>query len=409
MTCAGVVLGTNYNGLSIIQALGMRGIPCYAADSRRSVGTFSRYAHFWQVPDPQEDEEAFVETLVALLQRLKARPVVFPTGDQWAVGLARHAEELRPYARLCVGSRQAVELVVRKADFYEWAQEKGYPVPRSWSPAALSEIALSAYPLVAKPVYRRISSGVDTSHNAVEMDRMRFILLHNRDEAEAFVHGLESQSKRFVLQEFVPGKSDCMFTIGVYSNAQHECVGMFTGRKVRGFPADHGDCVVGEACSVPQELRDMTRRLVSDLALSGILEVEFKRDPDTGKYYLIEVNPRSWSWIGITPAAGVHLAWMAYQDLIGAPVACASSNVSDGTIRYAKVLQDFANSTVWYGDDYPPWRIGLRKWIRELREHEYVMAEFHARDWLVGLRAVAGLIVGSSKRMRNHRVRATAR
>ena len=45
--------------------------------------------------------------------------------------------------------------------------------------------------------------------------------------------------------------------------------------------------------------------IVKDLNYSGIAEFEYKKDLSTGRYRLIEVNPRSWSWIGITPACGV--------------------------------------------------------------------------------------------------------
>ena len=54
------VFNCHYNGLAILQDLGRRGVPVYALDSHRSVGTISRYARFLKVPNPITDEDEFV-------------------------------------------------------------------------------------------------------------------------------------------------------------------------------------------------------------------------------------------------------------------------------------------------------------------------------------------------------------
>src|SRR6056297_4184200 len=69
----------------------------------------------------------------------------------------------------------------------------------------------------------------------------------------------------------------------------------------------------------------------------------FKRDADTGEFRLIEVNPRSWSWVGITAESGVSLPWLAYADLApdespGVVDPPRTQTVDDGAVTWIKPL-----------------------------------------------------------------------
>ena len=47
--------------------------------------------------------------------------------------------------------------------------------------------------------------------------------------------------------------------------------------------------------------------------------MEFKRDGASGKWFLIEVNPRHWDQHEVGAHIGVNLSWIAYQHMIGRP------------------------------------------------------------------------------------------
>ena len=53
------------------------------------------------------------------------------------------------------------------------------------------------------------------------------------------------------------------------------------------------------------------------------MKLDFKRDPRTGRFYLLEVNPRFSLWNHLGAASGVNLPLLAYRDLAGLPVAPA--------------------------------------------------------------------------------------
>lgn len=386
-----LVFNCHYNGLSIIQELGRRGIPALALDSSRSIGTYSRYAHFYHCPDPQVAEEAFIDYLRKLGSCFTDKPVLFPTNDHWAVAISRHKEKLLRHYVPCVADYPVVELLVEKQRFYEWAESRNIPVPRSWRTGDADKIPEDAFPLAAKPEYRRFSSNdPEAGMRAKILDRMRLTVLRNREDLQNFIARHRELLRYFLFQEYVEGMSDSMYTIGVYADRCHEVLGLFTGRKVRGFPPDVGDCVLGQVESVPAELKVLVKQVCREIKYHGIAEFEFKRDVTTSQFKLIEINPRSWSWIGITPACGISLPWMAYADLTGVePVPYTESNLPTGSVRYVKLLQDMENCLYKNRrSGFPDWHMSFSQWRQSLRADRLVCAEFMKDDLRVGIHAI---------------------
>ncbi len=387
-----IVFNCHYNGLSMIQEFGQHKIPCVAMDSKRSIGTFSRYARFVRCPNPTENESLFVDFLYDYCAGQRVPPVLFPTNDEWAVAISRHKDRLSEVAVPCVADWPAMELVIEKDRFYEIGQRRSYPTPATWPIEDIDQLSPDDYPIVAKPRFRRNASDGELVATLLTMGRLRLTVLPDEQALARFLEVERSVVPNLVFQEFVPGVSDSMYTVGLYANQNCDVQAVFTGRKVRGYPADMGDCTVGELQAVPDELVELSVKVVRELELSGIMEFEFKRDTGTGRYRLIEVNPRSWSWIGITPTCGVSLPLIAYQDLTlgpATPGGYRQTTKADASVRYYRVIPDFVNSMLWYRRSFPAWGRSPRSWWRELRgTPDVVLAEFNARDYGVGVIAL---------------------
>ncbi|MHC3436929.1 carboxylate--amine ligase [Natrialbaceae archaeon A-gly3] len=399
-----LVFNCSYNGLSIVRELGRRGVDVHAVDSFRNVGTTSRYATYHSCPNPTDDEEGFVEFLLEIAPRFEDRPVLFPTNDHWADAVASHRSRLTEYYRPCVADGETVDLLLDKRAFGSWAENRDYPVPRSWDGRAVEDVPDDAFPIAGKPGdardapdvmyrsslatwYNRLTNG--RKSNGTDADELRertrlsgdlrLKVFETREELEEFLAAHPDVAAEFVFQEYVRGLSDSMYTVGIYAT-DGGLKGVFTGRKVRGYPPDVGDCKVGQAQSVPDHLLETTRAICADLSYDGIAEFEFKRDARTGEFFLIEVNPRSWSWVGITPACGVSLPWIAYADLTGlAEFECVESSVPDGSVKWVKTFEDFLNCLYFYRSTHPEWCHGPREWKRSVQAREVVYTEL-ARD-----------------------------
>lgn len=408
-----LVFNCHYNGLSIIQELGRHSVPVYALDTGRSVGTVSRYAHYWPCPNPLHDEDGFIDFLIEKGSEFGQRPVLFPTNDHWATAIARHKPELEQWYIPCVADEPVVDLLINKDRFYRWAIKRDYPVPRCYSIDEILEGEESIFPLITKPVARR-SSNICADHQDLHkfLDAHRMTVINNISDYRHFTSHYAEYLDYFLFQEYVPGMADCMFTVGIYANRQHEILGIFTGRKVRGFPPDIGDCIVGQGEKIPDDIIACVKEMVHDLEYSGIAEFEFKKDPTSGEFKLIEINPRSWSWIGITPACGVSLPWIAYVDLTGIEsVKYTESTVKNGEVVYIKLLEDLQNCFHSYRRiGYPEHQMGLLTWIKEMRDKKNVYAEFSWDDPIIGLHAFLGLGIAGLMALtqNNHKLERTS-
>lgn len=378
-----IVFNCSYNGLSIIQELASNGISCIALDSIRGIGTFSKFTKYVKCPDPLYQESEFIDFLWGLCSSQTEKPVLIPTNDEWAMSISKHKERLSEVAYVCAADFFTMELIINKDKFYDYCGKMKYSVPKTWNWEFWSTI--EDFPVIAKPKYRAIS-GEDKNNRSTKnlaKSSLRMVKIYDKNGLEEFVNTYSYLSELYIFQDLIEGDSHQMFTIGIYANRSSEIKGVFTGRKVRGYPAEYGDCIVGENHSVPKFVLEEVFRLTSELKFTGIAEFEYKQDIVSGEFYLIEINPRAWSWIGITPSCGVNLPLIAYNDQIGLPTGevVSSEDMPNGRVKYVKIMQDFLNCLIKYRRNYPKWAKSLSQWRSSLNAETVIKAEFHNHDW----------------------------
>jgi predicted ATP-grasp superfamily ATP-dependent carboligase len=281
------------NGLAAIRSLGRAGIRVLAIDHRPSaLGFRSRYAEKHISPDPHTDEAGFVDFIRAL-----GEVVVFPTHDEGLNVVARHLDELS--VRAPFPSWDVLERVQSKRSQLEQAQAVGVDVP---------VLDPATFPVVVKP------------DRSVEFKR-RYRRQAFRCETPAELEDAYARTEEFgaIVQEFVPGGDDALYTVGSYLTREGRALGVFCGRKLRQTPRGIGTCRIGEAVWVQQAVDDALR-LLAALGFHGLSQVEFKRDARDGRFKLMEINPRLWQWHGLATACGVDLPRIAYADLVGEPL-----------------------------------------------------------------------------------------
>lgn len=375
-----IVFSCYYNGLSVIRELGKNGIPVIAMDTFKNIGTRSKYAEYVKCPDPVEDEIGFVDFLLEKGKEFAEKPVIIPTNDIWVFTVSKYYESLSNYYILCSSRYETVNLLLQKESFYEWAAARSFSVPRTWNFNQIDSLKHEDFPLIIKPENRRPYGGNEALF--LILDNQRFQIVNTKEELELFSLKNNEIVKYFIIQEYVSGLSNNMYTVGIFSK-DGMISGIFSGRKVRGYPADVGDCVVGQIEKVPDHIVDEVKRICSVLKYTGIAEFEYKKDENNGKFKLIEINPRTWSWIGITPACGVSLPLIAYQiltDSYSGPDINVS-NKPDGSIKYVRIIEDLKNSCYGYKKNgYPLWHKSFFQWRRSLRCEKLVIAEYERGD-----------------------------
>jgi D-aspartate ligase len=302
MSVAAAVVDVGWvNGLAAIRSLGRAGIRVLAVDHRPSaLGFRSKYAERFLSPDPFADEHRFVNFVRAL-----GEVVVFPTHDDSLNAIARYADDLQVLAPFPAWS--LLERVQSKRSQLETAQAAGIDIP---------ELDPPTFPVIVKP------------DRSVEFKR-RHKRQAFRCETPAELDDALAKTEEFgpIVQEFVPGGDETLYTVGSYLARDGRALGVFCGRKLRQTPRGIGTCRVGEAVW-EQEAVDAALRLLKAFEYHGLSQVEFKRDARDGRFKLMEINPRLWQWHGLATACGVDLPRIAYADLVGETPPAARMNGS---------------------------------------------------------------------------------
>ena len=291
MSVAAAVVDVGWvNGLAAIRSLGRAGIRVLAVDHRPSaLGFRSKYAERFVSPDPFEDEHRFVNFIRAL-----GDVVVFPTHDDSLNAIARYADDLE--VRAPFPAWDVLERVQSKRVQLETAQAAGLDIP---------QLDPGAFPVIVKP------------DRSVEFKR-RYRRQAFRCETQAELDDALAKADEFgpIVQDFIPGGDETLYTVGSYISRDRSVLGTFCGRKLRQTPRGIGTCRVGEAVW-EQDAVDAALELLRAFDFHGLSQVEFKRDPRDGRFKLMEINPRLWQWHGLATACGVDLPRIAYADLVG--------------------------------------------------------------------------------------------
>jgi D-aspartate ligase len=308
------ILHTRRTGYGVIRSLA--GTPCaiYGADTIRSEASYSKYLkEFFLIPEITAcSESEFLALLVSLAEKMRyteEKPVVFTGKDDYLLFFAKHHEVLSRYFRPSFETDYATLIqALDKAALAKVAKDNGVLTPRRFELSDFEPPAANIpFPVIIKPAIKNRPE-IDVVNKA-----FRIHLCRNLDELKNAAQALEKLGQPYVIQEYIPGGDDALFTCGVYCH-QGKLMAWSTSRKIRQFPSQTGECSLGETVHLPA-LVEPSKKLIRAIGLSGILQIEYKKCGD--KFYLIEINPRIWSWHEIHRFVGVNLVTIAINYVLG--------------------------------------------------------------------------------------------
>jgi D-aspartate ligase len=300
-----LILGGAHGSLAIARSLGRRGIDVALLTDHRLAG-FSRYVRrefFWDGPG-QADALAH---LLALAERERlAGAVLFAGGDAELRFIAQNHDRLAALFRLTTPPWDIVQPMFDKRRMYAHAATIGIAAPLGYAPRDRRDLddMPCGFPLVLKPSER-------TTENAFTLAKAwraddRASLVARYDEAAALVG-----ANGIVLQELVPGGGEAQFSYAAVCERGMPVAELIACRR-RQYPVEFGyTSTFVETVDCP-EVMEAGRRFLASLDYTGIAEVEFKYDARDGRYKILDVNARIWSWAALGAAAGVdfpHVLW----------------------------------------------------------------------------------------------------
>ena len=313
------------NSIGTIRNLGARKIPVLTIDTGIiTANSLSRFCRVKKAPDPIKHEEDFIACLEDLGRSAAAPPVLFPMDDLGLLLLVNHRSRLEPYFHYHFMDRDVFEKCVNKRKMYESSIKAGLPTPATHDPVDEKElkgmIGNIRFPCVVKP------AGKFELHGDAAEEYFSFYHRYGNkalqaDSAESLMDLYRELTKmgiRPLIQELIPGDMTRLYTYAFYIDPSGEVRADFVGRKIRQRPMDFGTVTVGESLD-NEEVRELGIRFLHEVGFAGIGNIEFKLDPRTGKFFLMEINARTGSFISLPTASGVNITHIAYCALTGRP------------------------------------------------------------------------------------------
>ncbi|WP_424769074.1 carboxylate--amine ligase [Paenibacillus sp. sgz302251] len=330
-----VILGCNYYiGLSTIRCLGINGVHTVAVDysNKETYGADSKYTSERLIaPHYKEDKVAFIQFLKDYAQRQSSPPVLIPCHDSYLEVIDEHLTELREYYLIPQDEQGIYSNMMNKEVLHRLASENGVAVPetvRVDEDQFFEKIdSIIKYPCVVKPT---------DSPSFVAKFRRKLFKVNNRAELEQALAKAREAKLEVIVQRIIPGFDDHMYTFDAYLNQDSKVTHWVTCQKFRQYPINFGASVYTGQRYVP-ELFDIGAPFLEKMKWKGFAEIEFKKDAETGTYYLIEVNCRITNLNNLLYKVGVNMPWITYQEL------------TTGNLVQPKAVKEDTKRVFWYG------------------------------------------------------------
>ncbi|MDR2486659.1 MAG: carbamoyl-phosphate synthase large subunit, partial [Clostridiales Family XIII bacterium] len=302
----------DYAGTQACKAIREEGIECVLVNSNPAT----------IMTDPGIADKVYLEPLTedalrTIIERERPDGLLAGFGGQTGLNLAMQLEREGVLAacgvRLLGIKMNSITRAEDRDEFKQLMQDIGEPIPQSIIATGLPEcqdfVAKVGYPVIIRPAYTLGGTGGGIATDDEGLRTLVTSGLENSAIGQILLEESVAGWKEIEYEVMRDHKDNCITVCGMEN---FDPVGVHTGDSIVVAPIqtlrDHEY----------QMLRDAALKIIRALEIEGGCNVQFALDPDTGKYIVIEVNPRvSRSSALASKAAGYPIAKLAAKIALG--------------------------------------------------------------------------------------------
>ncbi|WP_254762471.1 carboxylate--amine ligase [Natrinema marinum] len=256
-------------------------------------------------PDPTTDIAGYADALLSLARRDDVRTIV-PLREEDAFVLAKRRDAFADHVATPWPTLETLERVTDRVRLREAAEAAGVPVPRT---VPIGDVGTVDSRAIVKSRYNLVADEFVDTESPGETSREQTIEHLEPGESPDVAELRAAFGHEPIVQEFIPIKEEYMFA-GLYDRG--EPVATFQHEQIRGASYTGGGGVYRESVFVP-ELEEAARRLLEELDWHGLACIEYMRHPETGEFYLAEINPRMWTSLAANVRMGADFPRYYWQ------------------------------------------------------------------------------------------------
>jgi predicted ATP-grasp superfamily ATP-dependent carboligase len=299
--------GEQRAALAVVRSLGKAGYaPIVCSRDARSLAGVSRYAAASvHVPDPLTRAAEFTSAIAATVSEHAAR-VVVPVTEPASLALLG-AGELLHGAVIAGPSLDAFRAISDKERMLAVAREVGLAIPAQLSLSGREDATDAAldglrFPVVLKPTRSVRGGSIHSVSYAADRDALRQRL-----------DGLSDTAYPLLVQQRIIGPGTGVFLL----RWDGRVIATFAHERIRETPPSGGASVYSKSVPADPELVEGATTLLERFDWRGVAMVELKRDVETRRAYVMEVNGRLWGSLQLAIDAGVDFPTLLVNAALG--------------------------------------------------------------------------------------------
>jgi predicted ATP-grasp superfamily ATP-dependent carboligase len=325
-----IVLGVDTPiGLTVVRELGRHEVPVVAIGrSAGAIGGMSRFAKRMFI---RPTDRSMADWLPEIIRETGAS-ALFAISEGDLLALA----ELPPVingCRILTPRLPQLDIVLDKSQTMEVAKRTGLLTPDSWQPLATDDISKHvadlAYPVVLKwSDPPRIMADLEAAGIPFEKVEYAATAL----ELLAALRRYEPLGHYPLVQSYCRGHGVGQMLLMQGGNA----ILRFQHQRLREYPASGGVSTLCASIPIEEHSAQMEKSeaLLRAIGWEGTAMVEYRFDPNTGSYWLMEINGRFWGSLPLASQCGAEFAWEQYRSAVLRKTSAASSSYSQRHARY---------------------------------------------------------------------------
>ena len=281
------------------------------------------------------------EALEQILDKERPDGMLAGFGGQTGLNLAMeldHKGILKKYGTELLGvNRESIKKAEDREEFKKLMQEIGEPIPSSIIATSMEEcydfVKEEGFPVIIRPAYTLGGTGGGIAENMEQLEMLCYKGMENSAIGQILLEKSVAGWKEIEYEVIRDGRDNCII---ICSMENLDPVGVHTGDSIVVAPTQ----TLRDA--EYQMLRDSSIKIIRSLGIKGGCNVQFALDPDTGKYIVIEVNPRvSRSSALASKAAGYPIAKIAAKIALGYNLDELSNYVTQTTSACFEPVLDY--------------------------------------------------------------------
>jgi len=283
-----IVFGLSSAGLFLLRELANIDVPVYAIGRKDEIGSYSKFGNKFVI----ESEKEFASFINEMINSINEKPRCYIAGEFFLkLILEKYPGLFNQIDSIQSSNIDVMNVLTTKTLTYKVAKDLGINTPTTYCLEDILHRKYSNkvnYPIILK--WNEISIDFNTTTKWKTR-----IVSEERELSNIYKEISDVDKSKLIFQEYIEG-SDISY--GGYFVDGRERIGIVV-KQLRQHPIGISSYVCEYSGKFAEQARNLANQIIQKLKFSGFAETEFRVCHRTGKLYLLEINPRPWSWIKI--------------------------------------------------------------------------------------------------------------